>query len=90
VWKLNGCRIGQRIDTDLGSLKQSLTVRFTSDERNQFIMFIKHSMNNNATLVQLAECSIHLIINTTAHHSWFSFIKGQVLQMVKLVQIEVE
>jgi hypothetical protein len=78
VWNFSGRSVGQGIGSDWDNmeLKQPPTIRFLTDERNQFIMFTKHSINNNITLAQPAKCNVHLITTPTAHHTWFKFIKS--------------
>jgi hypothetical protein len=76
VWNRIGRSVGQRIGTDRNSMesKQPQTVRLT-EERDQFILFTKRSINNNITLMHLAQFNVRLIITPTAYHTWFNFIK---------------
>jgi hypothetical protein len=53
VWNFGGSSVGQQIGTDRDNmeLKQPPTVRFLIDELHQFIVFSKHSINNNITRI---------------------------------------
>jgi hypothetical protein len=76
VWNHIGRSVGKRISTDRESMesKQPQTV-WLIEERNQFITFTKHWINNNITLMHIAQFNVRLIITPIAYHTWFNFIK---------------